>query len=82
MKQFSQAVAVVAVSTICAGAFTAIHNDQQATRPAAENQAAQIVVTGKRMTAMEKSEFDAGIILRSAASADRIRSDEFRLAVK
>jgi|GEM_PF-5389808 hypothetical protein len=67
MKKFSQAIALVAVTTLFATAFTTsykVQNNHEATVPsvsaaAADNQVAQVVIVGKRMTAIEKAQYDA-----------------------
>ncbi len=64
MKKFSKAIALVSVTTLFATAFTTSyfdHNATQATPSAATHgsDVARIVITGKRMTAAQKAQFDA-----------------------
>ncbi|TDK68474.1 hypothetical protein [Sapientia aquatica] len=62
MKRFSQALALVAVTTLFATAFTTSTLDQHVdaysalTRP--QTKVAQVVVVGKRMTDAEKLRYD------------------------
>jgi hypothetical protein len=67
MKKFSQAIALVAVTTLFATAFTTSYKDQNTNETktaaistvASDNQVAQVVIVGKRMTAVEKAQYDA-----------------------
>ena len=62
MKRFSQALALVAVTTLFATAFTTSNFDHHAdaysalTQP--QTKVAQVVVVGKRMTDEEKLRYD------------------------
>jgi hypothetical protein len=62
MKRLSQAVALVAVTTLFATAFTTSnidhHIDAYSDAAQPENKVAQVVVIGKRMTNEEKSRYD------------------------
>ena len=81
MKQFSKAVALVAVTTLFATAFststTTGHQDQHMT-PVATSSAFQVVIVGKRMSAVEKTQYDNELL----AQSDKVRSDAVGLAVK
>jgi len=63
MKRFSQAVALVAVTTLFATAFTTSNIDHHinaytdAIQP--DTKVAQVVVIGKRMSNTEKNQYDA-----------------------
>ena len=68
MKKFSQAIALVAVTTLFATAFTTSYHDQHATNGVtatasstltSDSNVAQVVIVGKRMTALEKTQYDA-----------------------
>ena len=76
MKQFSKAVALVAVTTLFATAFTTSHLDQVHT-PAVSN-VAQVVIVGKRMSATEKTQYDNELL----AQSDKVRTESVGLAVK
>jgi len=85
MKQFTKAVALVAVTTLFATAFTTSHRDQQtvsATGATALAPVAQVVIVGKRMTTLEKNQYDAAALAHSQAGAQRAESDGFGLAAR
>jgi len=82
MKKFTQAVALVAVTTLFATAFTTSHWDQQSAKSVAavsDGQVAQVVITGKRMTAMEKAQYDAEMLAQKTSPESQV---SYRLAVK
>ena len=85
MKKFSQGVALVAVTTLFATAFTTSHWDNRSAErltPASTNQVAQVVITGKRMTALEKAQYDAELLAQKSAPAVQEQPERDSLAVK
>jgi len=94
MKQFTKAVALVAVTTLFATAFSTTafrttlitsHRDQPspATNATASVQAVQqVVILGKRMTVAEKNQYDAELIAKLSVDARESRSDDLALAAK
>ncbi len=82
MKKLSQGVALVVVTTLFATAFTTAHRDTataRTTTATVETLVAQVVVTGKRMTALEKAQYDSEML---ASSAVKGQPDRYRVAVK
>lgn len=63
MKTLIQSVIVIAVTTILVSAFSVstLHQSplSQNTNSAVDTQISRVVVIGKRMTAQQKSEYDA-----------------------
>ncbi|MET3108308.1 hypothetical protein AAKU67_003094 [Oxalobacteraceae bacterium GrIS 2.11] len=82
MKKFSQALALVAVTTLFTTAFTSSHHDPRT----AQNQAsvsdssiARVVIIGKRMSALEKAQYDATETLTQSGEVEQAG---LRIAVK
>ena len=85
MKKLSQALALVAVTTLFATAFTTSQFDKQIPTvqvSSATSAVAQVVIIGKRMTAVEKANYDAEALAQSATRPDETRQPAFRIAVK
>ena len=71
MKKLSQAIALVVVTTLFATAFTTNHfkqamNELRVASAQMDNNVVQITITGKRMTSLEKAQFDADLRLSNA----------------
>lgn len=82
MKKLSQGVALVVVTTLFATAFTTGHRDiatAKTTAATVETPVARVVVTGKRMTPLEKAQYDIEML---ASSAVKGQPDSYRIAVK
>ncbi len=85
MKKFSQAIALVAVTTLFATAFTTKHFEQHQGTTAVistDSNIAQIVIVGKRMSAQEKALYDAQIATQASAGAEKVEQSSFHIAVK
>lgn len=85
MKKLSQALALVAVTTLFATAFTTNQFDNHA--PATQvssssSTVAQVVIIGKRMTPTEKANYDAGALAKSSIHFNETILPAFRIAVK
>jgi len=82
MKKFTQGIALVAVTTLFVSAFTTNHWDQHTPAATVDGQVAQVVITGKRMTALEKAQYDVEMLSQKTSPAAAGQSDSYRVAVK
>jgi len=82
MKKFTQGVALVAVTTLFVSAFTTNHWDKNTTAATADSPVAQVVITGKRMTALEKAQYDVEMLSQKTSPAAAGQPDNYRVAVK
>jgi hypothetical protein len=86
MKKLSQAIALVAVTTLFATAFTTSYKDQPTTTPAQAtapgSNVAQVVIVGKRMTASEKAQYDADVSAQASLQPANVEQSGFHIAVK
>jgi hypothetical protein len=86
MKKLSQSIALVAVTTLFATAFTTSYFEQHTETTAAITNVAphieQVVVTGKRMTALEKAQYDAEVVAQATTQLNKVDRSELKIAVK
>ena len=85
MKTLSQAIALVAVTTLFATAFTTSYKDQPTTTAqltAPEGNITQVVIVGKRMTVAEKAQYDAEVLTQTLVQPVKVEQSGFHIAVK
>ncbi|PRC91634.1 hypothetical protein [Solimicrobium silvestre] len=87
MKKFSQAIALVAVTTLFATAFTTINVDHKTTDmkaiPAqAELNVPQVVIVGKRMSVLEKAQYDVEMLAQNQTQPTKTEQSELHIAIK
>jgi len=85
MKKLSQAIALVAVTTLFATAFTTSFKDLHTTDSqvmAQDSNIAKVVIVGKRMTTLEKAQYDAEVLGQTSTQAAKVEQSGFHIAVK